>query len=162
MKFKKYIFNCFLLLVPILLWNIILTDYLPVAFSPVIFWKDIPDWVSFSENTLRIVIMVIPFIMILSIKSRKQKVGLTIYLIGTILYFLSWILLIIYPNSNWRKSVFGFMAPAYTPLIWLIGVGLIGSVSYFKIKHLTIIYILLSLLFISFHSLHTFIVFERF
>jgi len=161
MKLKKYILNCFLLLVPILIWNIVLVSYLPEAFSPDVFWNDIPDWVSYSENTLRIAIMVIPVLMVFSLKTRIQKIGLKVYLVGTILYFLSWILLIIYPNSDWGQSVLGFMAPAYTPIIWLIGIGLIGNNSFFKIKNLTFVYISLSFLFIVFHMLHTYIVYQR-
>lgn len=161
MKLNKYVLNCFLLLIPILLWNIVLVSYLPEAFSPDGNWNNIPGWVSYSENIFRIAIMAIPLLMIFSLKSRSQKVGLIIYLLGTILYFLSWIFLILYPMSNWGQSIFGFMAPAYTPIIWLIGIGLIGSKSFFKIKNLTSIYISLSLLFIVFHTLHTYIVYQK-
>ena len=161
MKFKKYIFNCFLLILPILLWNITLAAYLPKAFNPDVFWRDIPDWVVYCENTLRISIMVIPVIMFFSLKTSNQKIGLKIYFIGTLLYFLSWLALIIYPNSYWGQSMFGFMAPAYTPILWLIGIGLIGNKSFFRIKNLTFIYISLSILFVSFHLLHTYIVYQR-
>jgi len=161
MQLKKYIRNCFLLLVPILLWNVLLVSYLPQAFSPDVFWNDIPNWIAYGENTFRIAIMVIPAFMILSLQTRSQKIGLRIYLTGTVLYFLSWILLIVYPNSNWGQSVFGFMAPAYTPIIWLLGIGFIGNKSFLKIKNLTLIYIVLSLLFIVFHILHTFTVYQR-
>ena len=32
-----------------------------------------------------------------------------------------------FPLSQWSKSRFGFMAPGFTPLLWLIGVAFVGS-----------------------------------
>jgi hypothetical protein len=161
MKIKKYLSNCFLLLIPLFLWNIILVDYLPKPYSPEIFWKDIPKLIGYSENILRIIVFALPVIMIFSIKTRLQKIGLGIYLVGILIYFMSWTMMIIYPQSNWSTSLFGFMAPAFTTLIFFIGIGLIGNKAYFKIPYLFLIYITLSALFVIFHSLHTFIIFER-
>ena len=56
-----------------------------------------------------------------------SKVGIAIYLIGMLIYFASWIPLINAPNSAWSNSLAGFMAPAYTPLLWLVGIGLISG-----------------------------------
>ena len=160
-EIRKYLLNCFLLLLPIFLWNIILVDYLPNSYSPDIFWKDIPSIVGVSENILRVVTLALPVVMIFSLKTRLQKIGLLIYLVGISLYFLSWIFVIVYPQSNWSTSLIGFMAPAFTTIIWFIGIGLIGNKAYFKILYLSVIYICLSLLFVVFHSLHTYIVFQR-
>lgn len=161
MKIKKYLSSCFLLLIPLLLWNILLADYLPKAYDPDIFWKDIPNWIGHSENTLRLVVFIIPTVMILSLKTRLQKIGFGIYLTGIIIYFLSWIVVIIYPLSDWTTSLIGFMAPAYTTLVFFIGIGLIGSKSFFKIPYLSLFYICTSILFVIFHSAHTYIVFQR-
>jgi len=161
MKIKKYLLNCFLLLIPLFLWNIILFDFLPKSYSPDVFWKDIPNLVGYSENILRIIVFVIPLVMVLSLKSRLQKIGLSIYFIGLILYFSSWIILIISPESNWSQSLIGFMAPAFTTIIWFIGIGLVGNKAFFKFPKLTLIYISLSLLFVIFHSAHTYIVFQN-
>lgn len=137
------------------------TSNLPEAFDPDIFWTGIPKWIAFGENTFRILIMSIPAIMVFSLKTKKQKVGFGIYLMGTLLYFGSWVVLIMEPNGGWGQSLTGFMAPAYTPLLWLIGIGLIGDRSFFKINKLTFIYISLSVLFIVFHLLHTYTVYQR-
>lgn len=161
MKIRKYLLNCFLLLIPIFLWNIILVDYLPKAYSPDIFWKDIPNLIANSENILRIVVFVFPAIMLLSLKTRLQKIGFGIYLIGLIIYFLSWVVVIIYPQSYWTTSLIGFMAPAYTTIIWFVGIGLIGNKAFFKIPKLSWIYIFLSLLFVLIHSAHTYLVFQN-
>ncbi len=161
MKIKKYLLNCFLLLIPLFLWNIILVGYLPETYSPEIFWKDIPIWIGYSENILRIVVFAIPAIMIFSLQTRLQKIGFRIYLAGIFIYFLSWIFVIIYPQSNWTTNLIGFMAPAYTSLIFLVGIGLIGNKAFFNISYLSLIYIGLSILFVVFHTTHTYIVFQR-
>lgn len=161
MKIKNYLLNCFLLLIPLFLWNIILVGYLPKSYSPDIFWKDIPNWIGYSENILRIVLFVIPLLMIFSLKTRLQKIGFGIYLVGIIIYFLSWILVIINPESNWSQSSIGFMAPASTTIIFFVGIGLIGNKAFFKFPYLSLTYICLSILFVISHSAHAYIVFQR-
>jgi hypothetical protein len=47
---KKYFFNCFLLTIPILIWNYIFTNKLPKAFQPEIYWKNIPSIIIYEEN----------------------------------------------------------------------------------------------------------------
>lgn len=161
MKIKKYLLNCFLLLIPLFLWNIILVGNLPKSYSPDIFWKDIPKFIGYSENILRIILFVLPVIMIFSLKTRLQKIGFITYLSGLILYFSSWIIMIISSESNWSKSLIGFMAPAFTTIIFFVGIGLIGNKAFFKFPYLSLIYIGLSILFVIFHSTHTYIVFQR-
>jgi len=70
-------------------------------------------------------------------------------------------MLIYLPESGWSLSIFGFTAPAYTPLIWLIGIGLIGSESFLPIPKITAIYLCFSLIFVIIHSSHTFIIIIR-
>ena len=160
MKLKKYLLNCFLLLIPILIWNIVLTSYLPDKFSPNIFWENIPTWITIGENSFRIAIMIIPVFLVFSTRETIERIGFSIYSIGLIIYFLSWLILIINPDSNWSQSVWGFMAPAYTPIIWLVGIGLIGHKSFLKVNNTSTIYILLSVLFVFFHSIHAYIVYK--
>ncbi len=136
-------------------------DYLPKGYSPDIFWNDIPKFVSYFENISRIVVFALPVLMILSFNTRQQKIGITTYFIGLILYFLSWIIIIVYPESLWSKSQIGFMAPAFTTLIWFVGIGMVGRKAFIKIPHLSIIYIVISTMFVIIHSLHCYIVFQR-
>jgi len=158
---KKYLKNCFLLLLPILLWNVLLFNYLPESFRNSISWKDIPNWVGLGENILRIAVMGIPFLMVLSFETSSQKAGLAWYLIGTVLYFLSWIMVIAYPESDWSLSVFGYTAPAFTPIIWLVGIGLIGQQSFLPIKHLSQIYQILASIFVLFHTWYAYLVYVQ-
>jgi hypothetical protein len=158
---KKYLLNCFLLTIPILLWNIFLSAKLPLAYQPEFFWKDIPSILTYGENGSRIVLFLVTCLMPLQISTPEQKKGMLLYLTGTIIYFISWLLLIYFPESGWSQSVFGFMAPAYTPILWLIGIGLVGKSFYFKFEHARLIYFLIVAVFIVLHNMHTFLIYSR-
>lgn len=162
MTIKPYLLNCFLLLIPIFLWNILLYDYLPDLYQTDFFDRDLPKFIVYSENVLRILVFVLPVFMILSLKTKQQKRGFTLYLVGVLLYFSSWILVIVAPESAWSKSLIGFTAPAFTTIIWFIGIGLIGNKSYFNIPYLSWIYIGVSLFFVMIHTAHTYLIFDNF
>jgi hypothetical protein len=97
----------------------------------------------------------------LRITTGTQTLGMGLYLAGTLLYFLSWLALISFPHSAWSTSAAGFLAPAYTPLIWLIGIGLIGSSLYFTAPYHPWMYLALSAIFIAFHLTHTLTIYLR-
>jgi len=158
---KKYSLNCFLLTLPIMVWNIVLTNKLPKDFQSEIFWKDIPVFLTYGENISRTVVFMLTLLMPLSISTITQKKGLFLYVGGTILYFASWLGLIYFPNSGWSNNVFGFMAPAYTPLLWLTGVGLIGNSFYFNLPYRRWFFILTSFIFLIFHNFHTITIYFR-
>lgn len=143
------------------IWNTILYSHLPAAYGAEVFWKDIPTIVSCSENVLRIIIFGLPVIMIFSLKTKLSQIGFKLYLTGVLIYFSSWLLVIIYPDSGWSTSLPGFLAPAYTTLIWFVGIGLIGNKSFFKFPHLSKIYIAFSIIFVAVHTLHVYIVFQK-
>jgi hypothetical protein len=161
MKITFYLKNCFLLLIPILVWNVAFAEFLPKGFSPDVFWKDIPVWVSFPENTLRILVMAFPAFMKLGLNSKSQIAGLWIYLVGVTVYFFSWLALMIFPESSWGQSGWGFTAPAYTTMIWFVGIGLLGSEAFFRLSKVSVVYISLSFLFVLFHTIHAYLVFDR-
>ena len=160
-EINKYLFNCFWLFIPIIIWNIVFTSKLPIGYSSEFFDNNIPMYISYGENILRLILFLLPVIMAFSLDTKIQKIGFSLYIIGTILYFISWLVQIYYPESIWSLSVFGFMAPAFTTLIFFIGIGLIGQQTFIKIPYISIIYIILSIFFMLFHSIHTYIVFQR-
>jgi hypothetical protein len=160
-SFKKYVYNCFLLILPVLAWNVALTGSLPEAYQPKTFLDNIPVHITYGENIFRILIFAFTLFMPLMVGTNVQKQGLIIYIGGILLYFTSWLMLIYAPDSDWSKSIYGFMAPAYTPLFWLLGIGLIGDNSYFHFPYKRIFFILFSILFLIFHNWHTFIVYSR-
>jgi hypothetical protein len=160
MKIPNYFLNCFLLLIPIFIWNLLFTSYLPKSYSPDFFWKDIPVIIKNSENILRIIVFSLPIIMKFSLKTNLQKKGFFLYILGVLLYFGSWLMQIYFPEFSWSKSMLGFMAPAYTTLIWFLGIGLIGNKSFIKIPHISLLFILVSSLFVIIHILHAYLIFK--
>lgn len=157
----KYISCCLLLMVPPVSWNFLLTDKLPPAFQPGIFLNDIPRLLTYGENILRTSLFVLTALMPLSIHTKIQRIGLALYLIGLVLYFASWLPLIYQPESRWSVNAIGFLAPAYTPLLWLTGIELIGYRFYFRVIYRRWFFLVLSSLFIFFHCVHTYLIYDR-
>jgi hypothetical protein len=157
----NYLLNCPLLLLPIMAWNLFFANKLPLPYSEEVFSKDIPSFITNGENILRLFVFILPVLMPLRIETQSQKLGLWLYITGTAIYFISWLAQIYFPQSAWSLSVWGFLAPAYTPLIWLIGIGLIGNVLYFPSPYRSWMYIAVSITFIGFHLSHALTVFMR-
>ena len=88
---KKYLLNCLWLMVPALAFNAIFINQLPPVYQRDIFWKDIPGWLGAGENQFRALVFFLPVLMPLNIKTRRQRMGLALFLLGTLVYFLSWI-----------------------------------------------------------------------
>jgi len=143
MKFKFHRLNCFWLLVPILGWNLALTPHLARA-RPV---SDagVSQFVLAAEWALRIAIFAWPLFLSLRWDRRPGRAGLLVYGLGVLVYFASWLPLIFLPESPWSTSAVGLLAPAYTPLIWLSGIALVGGSRG---------YAALSLLFVVVHVYH--------
>lgn len=158
---QKYFFNCFLLTIPILLWNLGLADKLPKAFQPEIFRDNIPSFIAYGENISRTILFALMFFMPLRISTKTQKQGVILYLGGTFLYFASWLILIYFPNGLWSNSVLGLLAPAYTPALWLAGIGLIGDSLYFNIPYKRWVFMFISIVFLMFHNTHAYLIYSR-
>ena len=156
-----YLLNCLLLLLPIMAWNLIFAGKLPWAYSEEVFSKNIPSFIVNGENIFRLIVFILPVLMPLRIETQSQKLGLWLYILGSVIYFVSWLAQMYFPQSAWSLSVWEFLAPAYTPLIWLIGIGLIGSALYFSTPYRSWMYIALSIVFISFHLSHAIKVYSR-
>jgi hypothetical protein len=157
----NYLLNCMLLLLPIMTWNIIFSCKLPKLYSPEIFSKNIPPFIVTGENFFRLIIFIAPILMPIRLETSGQKIGLLFYVAGTTIYFISWLIQIYFPYSTWSLSVWGFLAPAYTPLIWLIGIGLIGDTLYFSLPYRSWMYIVMSVIFLGFHLFHALTVYMR-
>lgn len=157
----RYTKNLGWLLVPVLLWNVALSSRLPNFFSPEIFGFNIPTFLSTTENILRIAVFALPFFAPFELATKSQKIGIAVYCIGLSTYFLSWIPLIVAPDSYWSLSALGLLAPAYTPLIWLLGIALLMQRLYFQTFYKWWVYLILSIGFLAVHITHTAIVFTR-
>jgi hypothetical protein len=157
----NYPLNCLLLLLPIMAWNLIFASKLPWVYSEEVFSKNILSFITIGENVFRLIVFILPVLMPLRIDTQSQKLGFWLYIIGIVIYFLSWLAQMYFPQSAWSLSALGFLAPAYTPLIWLIGIGLIGNALYFSFPYRSWIYILLAAIFIGFHLSHAWTVYIR-
>ena len=157
----RYVLSCGVLTLPILMWNVVCTPFLPPALASNEFSRDIPPLVMYGENTLRVVVMVLPFLMPLEMVTVAQRRGVWLFVVGTLLYVLTWVPLMIAPQSRWSTSWLGFVAPAYTPIVWLTGLGLIGRRLHVPLPFRQWMYIALACGFVAFHVTHTTIVYAR-
>lgn len=159
--FRQYFFNCFLLIIPVLAWNLTLADQLPRHFQPEVFWHDIPPSVAYGEHTSRILIFLLSLLMPLRIQTETQRTGLVLYAAGLLMYCASWIPLIYFPDSAWSHSTHGFMAPAWTPLFWLTGIAIASDGFHFRIPYSRLTFLLVSFVFLVFHNMHTYLIYQR-
>lgn len=155
---QKKLMNAGLLTVLPNVFNILFYKRLPEAFSLEVFTKDIPSSILIGENIGRLGIFILPFFFIFSIK--KSKKALILYFSGMVIYFSSWFALIFLPDSLWSNSLIGFTAPAYTPIIWLLGIAFMTTECYWKrIKYKPVILITATIIFSVFHITHTVLVY---
>ncbi len=153
--------NGFIPVIPVLIWNAVFTKKLPEEFGPESFDRGIPGPLLISENILRLLVFFLPLCTRINIISSIGQLGLIIFLFGIACYFGSWIMLIRFPGARWSKSLFGFTAPAYTPLIWLVGLSLLIDSYYFRFSYAFWHYAILSCAFIGVHLTHTILAFSK-
>ena len=151
----KYLYNCFLLFIPILIFNIILFQKLPSHYL-----KDISHPIIFIETIARIFTIAFSFIMVINIQNKIGKIGLIIYIIGIIIYFASYFIVIYFNNTLFTKNIFVILSPYWTSIIWLIGIGLIGNKLFVKMPYHFSIYIILSIVFAIIHTIHGYLCYK--
>ena len=125
MKIELRLLNCFLLIVPLLAWNLVLAPRLndPRLSSD----AHSPNWLLLAENLTRSLVFVFPLLLPLQAKDGWNKAGLIVYVLGTLIYFASWLPLIFYPTSAWSSSTAGLLAPRLTPFFSFLGVAMLGE-----------------------------------
>lgn len=148
---------------PPLLFSLILMSRLPAALTPALFNKSIPDVLMNGENIVRILVFAMPLFFSIGISTKTQKQGLALYIAGVAFYYLSYGALISFPDSDWSTSMIGFVAPAYTNLFWMIGIGLLGEKFYFpaRLRYRPVFFIAPVVIFLIFHITHAVIVYRR-
>ncbi|HTX91665.1 MAG TPA: hypothetical protein VMC09_10655 [Anaerolineales bacterium] len=146
MKLQWNLLNCFWLILPLLAWNLVL--------GPRITQKAItsdahsPKWLLIVENVVRILVFALPLLLPLPRSANWQfalRTGLVVYILGTLVYFASWLPLILIPDSAWSASPAGLLAPRLTPFLSFLGIALLGQ---------SWPYGLLAAIFIFFHTWH--------
>ena len=143
MKLGLTLVNCFWLILPLLVWNLVLG---PRITQPAILSDaHSPKWLLIAENITRILMFALPLIISLQTKDVWGKAGLAVYTLGTMVYFASWLPLLLTPASAWSTSPAGLLAPRLTPFLSFLGIVLIG---------LAWPYGLVAAAFIFFHTWH--------
>lgn len=143
---KLILNNCFLFLIPVFIWNYIFASKLTeVGYMTNSIGVINLEWM---ENILRILVFIIPLFMRFNTSSSEFIKNINLFVIGVAIYFISWLMIIYFPDSYWSTSMIGLLAPAYTPIVWLIAIGLLGQ---FKP------YNYLSFLFVTVHILSSYL-----
>ena len=158
---RRYALSCGLLLIPVAVWNIALRGSLPPSFAPAEFDRDIPAPLALTENSLRLAIFALPFLMPLNLRVPGCIRALFVFAAGTLLYFVSWLALILFPSSAWSSNALGFTAPAYTPAMWLLGIALLGRRLFWGRFYRWWMYAVLAIAFVAAHVAHTALVFAH-
>jgi len=159
MRIYRYLLSCFLLLIPVLLWKLIFTPYLPEVFRNADLWNNTPRLIKWGEYLLGVLVFILPFFMPLQVKSKIQRTGLSVYLTGLVVFLFAWRPLILYPDGSWSNSLMGFIVPDIALLMVFTGIGLIGKRLFFNVRYHSLVYILISFVYILFHSIHFFVVY---
>jgi hypothetical protein len=159
--FQAIITNGCIPLIPVLAWNIIWVGKLPQALRPKSYNANIPIFLRRGETAFRVLIFALPIFLKTNISTATGRRGLVIFLIGTIIYFSSWLLQIFAPSTSWSKSIVGFSAPAFTPILWLIGLSLMFHSWYFNFSYHYWHYAIPSIVMTTFHGAHALYVYNR-
>lgn len=150
----RYLVNCFLLMVPLLAFDALFANRLPAAYQAAR-WNDVPVQLAVAENTLRLTVMLLSLLMPISFSGLVQRTGAVLYAAGVAAYVAAWMMQISRPHAAWSTGLAGFLAPAWTPALWLAGIGLIGAQP--SIPHawyVPWIYLGAAAAFLTLHNLH--------
>jgi len=151
----KYINNCFLFFIPILLFNILFFKKLPSHYL-----KNISHPIIIIETITRIITIAFSIIMAVNIQDKTGKIGLIIYIIGIIIYFTSYFIEIYFPNTLFGDTIIFILAPYWTSVIWLIGIGLLGNRLFVNIPYHFTVYLIISIIFATIHTIHGYLCYK--
>ncbi len=157
----KYVSNSFLLVVPALVVDLLWASRLPAEWQFDVFWREIPPALAYGERISSLVVNILPVFMPLCISTPRQRQGLAAYIVGMLAHIAAWVMMVFFPQSAWSTSLVGSTATAWTPLLWLVGIGLVGGSFYFPVAYKPWMYILPSVIFIAFHFSHALLVYLR-
>ncbi len=158
---KTIISNGFVLLIPIFIWNAVVTKKLPESFDADIMDAGMPKLILIAENLLRMIVFLSPILFKIDISTKMGSIGFALYIVGLLIYFASWLAVILIPETMWSKSVFGYAAPAYTTIVWFVGICFMIKSYYLNIPYAAWHYLTASTLFVGVHTLHSVLAFAK-
>jgi hypothetical protein len=157
----RYLLNGFLLVAPLLVFNVAFAGRLPAGYQAPR-WDDIPPLVAVPENILRVGALALPLLLPISFAGPVQRIGAVLYVAGAAAYIAAWTMQFLRPDSAWSTAAAGFLAPAYTPVLWLTGIGLIGMQPLIAhTRYLPWVFLGTSAAFLTFHNQHALLVYRR-
>jgi len=149
------------MMVPAMAITWALWPHLPAAFGGEAFDRGIPAWLLVVENVLRVGIFAALALLQFGVRAPLQRLGWLLYGTGLLLYLGSYLAQILAPNSEWSTSLVGFTALAWTPLIWLVGIGLVCTQTWLPIAWNRAVYPLVSVAFVAAHGAHAYLAYLR-
>ena len=152
---NNYKNNCFWFFIPVIIFNIIFTKYLPEFYL-----KDIHHPIVTMEPVVRITTIALSAIMTIKLDNKIGKTGLIVYIIGVLIYFCSYFMVIKIPAIAFHNNLIVLLAPYWTSVLWLIGIGLLGNKLFINIPYHYTAYIIISIVFTIIHSIHGYICFS--
>ncbi len=139
--------NSYWYLIPILLFNLI---FAPKLTEVGYLTKQVDiGYMGTAELVLRIAIFALPLIICVDYENPKLYKYLSVFVIGTLVYFISWLLIIYCPGLAFTRTWWIQLAPAYLPVIWLIALALMGKRSTWFIP--------VSIIFVTVHTISTYL-----
>jgi hypothetical protein len=152
MRINNYIYSCFWFFIPVIIFNIVFTKYLPEFYL-----KNTNHPIVTIETAARIITIAFSVIMAIRLDNKIGKAGLIVYIIGVLIYFCSYFIVIKVPVISFHNSIIVLLAPYWTSVIWLIGIGLLGNKLFINIPYHYAAYIVISIVFAVIHSIHGYI-----
>jgi hypothetical protein len=149
---NNYKNNCFWFFIPVIIFNIIFTKYLPEYYL-----KNINLPIVTIETIVRIITILFSIIMAIKLDNKIGKIGLAVYIIGILIYFCSYFVVIKLPAISFHNNLILLLAPYWTSVLWLTGIGLLGNKIFLNIPYHYTAYIIISIVFVIIHSIHGYI-----
>jgi hypothetical protein len=148
--------NCFWFFMPLIIFNIVVTKYLPAFYL-----KNIHHPIVMFETVVRIITILFSLIMMMNVNSNIGKLGFMIYIVGLLIYVCSYFIVIKIPASSFNNNLIVLLAPYWTSFLWLVGIGLLGNKLFINVPYHYVIYIAISFVFAVIHSVHGYLCYKN-
>jgi hypothetical protein len=148
--------TCFWLFIPIIIFNIIFFKKLPSFYL-----RKISHPIVLIETIARIITIAFSLIMSITLDNKIGKIGLLIYIICTMIYFSSYFVVIYLSDTIFGKNIIVLLAPYWTSVLFLIGIGLLGNKLFINIPYHYMIYIILAIIFSTIHTYHGYLCYTQ-
>lgn len=149
----QYALNCFLLFLPVFVFNAVYYGKLPAFFRNET-WDNIPKALNATENVLRYLSFFVPIFFRIRLDTPAGRVGIALYFVGICAYFASWMFQLRFGENGFAKSLPFRAAPAYTTVAWLAGIALLGESRFLSVPIVRLAYLAIAFGFVCAHTAH--------